>query len=206
MAGRNIVGHCYRGGGTTNKVYMVGIRYETSENNWVVVAKWCRRGNSFQNQIKGTYQTEQAAKVCMWKLWKEKKKEGYVDITTTEYENIMRINGQSPLFMTSAEIVKGLEEDDNVPTGVMVDPIAIPAKKNQLFDEDSLQANGDEEDFVVVCVDNGGMTDKFDLGVEYVAEDSTSHNMIFVYDKYGVKSEYFKERFVTPAKWKRMKK
>jgi hypothetical protein len=49
-------------------------------------------------------------------------------------------------------------------------------------------------DTVVECVDNSGMEDQFDKGVEYVL-DSKKGDFFTVYDKLGVKQECFGDRF-----------
>jgi hypothetical protein len=39
------------------------------------------------------------------------------------------------------------------------------------------------------------MEELFDRGIEYVGETHDDETMLWVYDKLGVKAEYFKERF-----------
>jgi len=43
------------------------------------------------------------------------------------------------------------------------------------------------ENDVVVCIDNTGMEDKFDEGIEYIYEDHDTPGMLYVYDKLGQK-------------------
>jgi hypothetical protein len=50
-------------------------------------------------------------------------------------------------------------------------------------------------DFVVLCVDASGLEDQFDENVTYVAENHPEEEMVYVYDKNGVKQEVFEERF-----------
>jgi len=50
----------------------------------------------------------------------------------------------------------------------------------------------------VVCVNNTGMEDKFDLGVTYVFEAHDDADMLWVTDKAGQRRESLKERFQMP--------
>ena len=61
------------------------------------------------------------------------------------------------------------------------------------------------EDETLICVDNIGMEDRFDVGIEYLVEEHTDPKMVFVYDKMGRKDEYFRTRFMTPAQWGKKK-
>lgn len=60
------------------------------------------------------------------------------------------------------------------------------------------------EDDVVKCIDNTGIEDKFDKGIEYVCEMHDDINMIYVYDKFGQKQECFRDRFYQPSPFKHM--
>lgn len=53
----------------------------------------------------------------------------------------------------------------------------------------------DIPDDIVICINNVGIEDKFDLGIEYVFERHKDGQMIYVYDKNGVKGEFFYDRF-----------
>jgi len=59
------------------------------------------------------------------------------------------------------------------------------------------------EDEVLVCADNAGLEDRFDLGIEYIVEEHKDKAMIYVYDKMGRKDEYFRIRFTTLEQWNR---
>lgn len=51
------------------------------------------------------------------------------------------------------------------------------------------------EDVDLVCVDNKGIEDKFDEGVEYVVEDSDEKDFVYAYDKNGSRELVFRKRF-----------
>jgi len=48
---------------------------------------------------------------------------------------------------------------------------------------------------VAVCVDNTGIEDKFDEGIEYLCEPHKNSDMLYVYDRFAQKQEYMKNRF-----------
>lgn len=52
----------------------------------------------------------------------------------------------------------------------------------------------------VVCVNNTGIEDKFDLGVTYVFEEHADEDMLWVTDKFGQRRESLKERFQMPKR------
>jgi hypothetical protein len=52
----------------------------------------------------------------------------------------------------------------------------------------------------VICINNAGMEDRFDIGVSYLFERHRSDDtMLWVVDKLGEKRECFKERFQVPC-------
>jgi len=48
---------------------------------------------------------------------------------------------------------------------------------------------------LATCRDNLGIEDKFDQGIEYIAEEHADSDMVWVTDKFGVRQECFKSRF-----------
>ena len=56
-------------------------------------------------------------------------------------------------------------------------------------------------DKVMVCIDNTGMEDRFDVGIEYITEEHKDSKMLYAYDKLGRKDEYFQTRFMEPGQW-----
>jgi hypothetical protein len=48
---------------------------------------------------------------------------------------------------------------------------------------------------LATCRDNLGLEDKFDQGIEYVAEEHHDPDMVWVVDNFGVRQECFKSRF-----------
>ena len=60
------------------------------------------------------------------------------------------------------------------------------------------------EDDVVICLDNSGVEDKFDKGIEYISEEHDNKDMIYVYDRFGEKQECFRDRFQKPSPFKHL--
>jgi hypothetical protein len=79
--------------------------------------------------------------------------------------------------------------------------VETPASTDSPFENDS---------DIAICINNTGIEDKFDLGVEYVFEEHKDFQMICVYDKNGIKGEFFRDRFErvrgsSPLKFKEFK-
>jgi predicted DNA-binding WGR domain protein len=184
---RNIVGHNFEKGGS-DKVYICGIR-ENSPTEFVVIAKWGRRGSNMNMQEKGKFSTLACAEAFMVKLWSSKASTGYLDIESSLYA---ASNIPVKVSITDTSIMKNLENEgmnetkqdkngnilDNSPFSTPVKPMKEAVKQ-----------------FEMVCVDNVGMEDKFDCGIEYVVEDHPLKDMLYAYDKHGNRGEFFKTRF-----------
>ena len=225
---RNWAGHCYRPSASNDKVYMVCIRLWNGQ--WIVIAKWCRRGNKMNETNKATCSTEAAAVVMANKVVEDQKKQGYLELDSSEYIQHMKGSGVTPLSYGSPEIAKHLEHlDGEAAQGQQGQPVQPVSWQCEVCGKDfepkmdgKFPAPGQvaicpscikkakskskkDDDEVMVCVDNAGMEDRFDVGIEYLVENHPDQNMIYAYDKLGRKDEYFKERFVTPETWERKK-
>ena len=53
---------------------------------------------------------------------------------------------------------------------------------------------------IVVCLDNTGYEDCFDVGIEYVGEVHDDVSMFWVYDRFGNRKELLKDRFEIKGK------
>lgn len=198
-------------------------------DTWTVLAKWGRRGKGMSVQPKGSYASESLAYQARMNLWSEQCRKGYLDITSNEYiAHMLKMNSANqPLRMDMKEIMDNLEAE---PGQVSVTPRRItwqcescgkdfhPKLDEKGFPESTRdvlcsdchekmsriakkhQENGGDQ--VMVCVDNTGMDDRFDVGIEYIVEDHTNDKtMILVFDKMGRKDIYFRNRFLTPEQW-----
>ena len=235
MGRYNTVGHCFQPSSKNDKVYMVCIKKVVKPGErdlWEVIAKWGRRGKTLTSQSKGRFSTESGAINHKGSLWDEKRNKGYLDIETNEYiAHMLKGNSKlQPLTMQSSGIVENLEGDDGIDKvitrkvvwqcescGKDWNPILndkgfpdntqnnlCPAchEKMARIAKKSQENGGD---LVMVCVDNTGMEDRFDLDIEYIVEQHKDRTMIYVYDKMGRKDEYFRLRFITSEQWKEKK-
>ena len=184
---RNLVAHYYDPNANSDKVYMACVRQDGSK--WLVIGKWGRRGKNISSQVKLTTQVEQMALLEQRNLFNAKLREGYVDIESTSYTGT--------LTLQSAEVRGNLEPEANEEKQ-SVSKKSKPEKKD-LSQMDSSDSPWDDlntaVNMVAVCLNNSGAEEKFDVGVEYVFETHKDKSMIWVYDKFGVKGEFFKERF-----------
>lgn len=228
----NIVGHCYRPSNNNDKVYMCCIRHRPmtmgNPETWAVLAKWGRRGKKLNVQSKGDFTTEAAAVQVQQKLWLEQQKGGYLDIESASYRQHMAGHNQVPLTMQSTGIEDSLEQEDgasqaapSIPkiewqcercgkkfspkvdmNGNLVSRDPFCPECIQKIKDLSTQAKTPGGDWTMICVDNTGMEELFDIGIEYICEVNKSNDeMIFVYDKMGRKDTYFRVRFITVEQW-----
>jgi len=64
--------------------------------------------------------------------------------------------------------------------------------------------NDDYDEDAVICIDNTGMEDKFDEGIEYISEEHSGEGLIYVYDRFGKKQECFEDRFKKQSPFKHL--
>lgn len=203
---RNLIAHCNTGG--SDKVYMVCIRRD-NQGNFIVLGKWGRRGKTLSSGIKLQTQSETAAVLQQKNIFANELKKGYVDIDSPNYSG--------PVSRQSDGVKNALEPEENFaitpcPTcgQDMTDTVnGVPSCRRCALER--MKKNAPEipvqtvED-TVYCVNNLGIEDRFDEGIEYVCEAHKDKLMVYVYDKMGRRDEYFKERFYYPSEMQRGKK
>jgi predicted DNA-binding WGR domain protein len=190
-----MVGHCEKG--TSDKMYFVGIWHDVPTGEYHVVTRW---GKARMDRIQGEKviarcQSESAAHGHLRKKFSEKKARGYVDIEERSYSGrlCLAMLRDTPWVATPSSASKGavltpswepppssgeaVSADDPSPDRPA--PARTPSKKT----------------FVVVCVDNCGMEDRFDEGCEYAAREHADSEMVWVADGSGHEDELFSERF-----------
>jgi predicted DNA-binding WGR domain protein len=193
---RNLIAH-YEGGGS-DKVYASCIR-DNKDGTFTVIGKWGRRGNLNQQTVKGTVRTIVSAETLQKTIYNEKLAKGYVDIESANYTGGVSRN-DSWLSSKMEEEIGAVSSGGQTPWPKVSKkpapkPVAsvVPAAKVVL----------PEDDGVLVCVNNVGMEEKFDMGIEYVCEPHKDAAMVWVYDKFGAKAEFFADRFMVPSAYKR---
>ena len=208
---RNRICH-YQGGGS-DKVYMVSVRKDAGK--WLVLGKWGRRGNDLKVSIKGTLDDEAKAEAVMNQVFNKQLKEGYIDIESPSYSG--------PVTRRDGQIQRALEpEVGGVPSVSSTTPVmpitwsckrcgvGVSTTKGGVCDnckaEIEKEKNTAEADFELVCLDNIGMEDRFDLGITYLCEKHKDPTMLWVYDKLGRKDEYLRGRFGSDRDFTRAQK
>jgi hypothetical protein len=169
---------------------------DNNDGTFSVIGKWGRRGNINQQSVKASVQSIVAAEVEQKKLFLEKIRKGYLDIDEPTYSGTVRRD--------SAFIIPNLEEETTTVPRKKRTP--TPKQPEQVAEQNDVDENPPpvelEDEGVVVCVNSSGMEDKFDNGTEYVAEPHKDLVILWVYDKFGKKGEYFKDRFVSLSQYK----
>ena len=230
MSARNLVCHCYKPSQSHDKVYMICIR-SYGQHKWHVIAKWGRRGRKMNVQVKTTVASEAGAMNEATKMRLDRIKEGYLDIDTQKYREHMSatLPAIQPLTSQSDGIKENLEPETDVVveapapivTAVQGKVIThhcqkcgkefVPKMERDSLLPDVIQycpgcledkwKQKKEEDEVMVCIDNTGIEDRFDVGIEYIVEEHKDQKMLYAYDKLGRKDEYFQTRFMETGQW-----
>ena len=170
---RNLIAHC--SAGNSDKIYMSCVR-ENPDGTFCAIAKWGRRGKALQQMFKLTNVTEAQASAEQLEVFAQKLKAGYVDIDDSNYSGPV----------TTLTVQNDMEADTAASTKPKKKTVTKPKKA----------APAPPKEGVAICLDNSGIEEKFDQGIEYVFEAHESDpTMIWMYDKEGQKQECFSERF-----------
>jgi len=177
----NLIAH-YKGGGS-DKVYLACVRKDSI--GWAVIGKYGRRGRNLQSQMKASGLDEFKARSEQQKLFRSKLKKG----TYKDVEADPTYSG--PVTRTCDAVAPFLEPENPDVTQVIpaTPPVTPPVPPTPP------PSPPEPEDIVVKCVDDLGIEDRFDQGIDYIAEDHSDTDMIWVYDRFGEKGEFFKTRF-----------
>lgn len=193
---RNLIAH-YEGGGS-DKVYASCVR-DNKDGTFTVIGKWGRRGSLNQQTVKGTVRTIVSAETLQKTIYNEKLAKGYVDIESANYtggvsrkDSWLSSKMEEETSAVSSAAQSFSPKAPKAPKPVAPVPV-VPVTKAVL----------PEDDGVLVCVNNVGMEEKFDMGIEYVCEPHKDASMVWVYDKFGTKAEFFADRFMAPSAYKR---
>jgi len=169
------VGHCVKG--SSDKLYVVVVIEGPTLGEFEVVARWGKRRLTGPQQSKTYHECGSlTGALCeAEKLWKKKVDKGYVDIDAPGYDgpiywDWLRGTDWYTAGAEGARIMRGSQP-------------AMPAAKLK------------ERTFVVVCVNAGGVEDRFVEGEQYAAEGHSDSEMLWVTDMRGKRDEWFMERF-----------
>jgi len=176
----NVVVHCDED--NHDKVYMGCIRKQAG--SYQVIGKWGRVGRTLSSQLKGSSFSLSGAATMRDDVIQEKIAKGYRNIESPDYDG-------SVTFKTPC-VVENLETEE---LGVFLN------KTHEFPGWPSAEAgkpiSQQDKEFVVVCKDSTGIESLFDENIEYLAEVHSDLKMIYVFDKFGKKDEFLRERFVT---------
>jgi len=168
---------------TSDNIYLACVR-RNADGNWSVIGKYGRRGRKLKSQTKLSGVDEMTARSEQAKLFKSKLKKGYLDVESTAYSGPVNRTSKSVRPYLEPEGTGSSDGDSSTKTPQPPPPPSAPP------------AEEPSTDLIVVCKDNAGIEDRFDVGIEYVAEKADDDDMLKVYDKFGNADEYFMDRFV----------
>lgn len=201
---RNHIGHISNG--VSDKVYVVAT-VKNSDGTYDCVGRYGRRNGNMKEQIKAKGVTKFAAEAAADKLVKSKfhrAKDSYVDIDSPEYLGVLTRNDvwlSSYLEPERSEVVSALKAakqilpDEGVPWRDFYPEVGIESGR---IIEKRREARVPTVEDEVVCVNNAGLEDQFDFGVEYIlVSGRLGEDFIVVLDKYNEKREVFSDRFMT---------
>lgn len=205
----NIVLHNYSRSENTDKVYMCCIRKDNFTNKYLLIGKYGRRGKKMTHLVLGKYDTLLMAFSERKKLVRKKVSTGYVDVEGSAYDELVLRCIWPRVSMSDPEINIHLENSFDTDAPPVSPPVAPPVVpdidrgdcRGNVLGGDDLGVECNERPvfpFEVMCVDNVGFESMFDVGITYVAEYSHEldrFHMISVFDKYGIRGEFFKSRF-----------
>jgi predicted DNA-binding WGR domain protein len=186
----NKIGHSREG--TSDKIYIVGIRHLPS-GKWQVLGKWGRRHcRTMQLEVKGEYDILQSAQDKMRDLFHEKLRKGYQDIQYPNY----------PGGVTVAEVRSHLEDDPAFTSSVQTSVQTNDVDVSRVYDNETKQEEKEKyrkrsgQKMRVKCINNLGYEGQLVLGEEYPAMTTHDPEMILVTTESGCAGiEVFAERF-----------
>lgn len=178
----NLVGHCKDTKENHDKLYIACIRVTTKA--FEVIGKWGRVGHTLSEQPKGMFPTLHEAWAIQNSLFASKVVKGYVDIESVGYKGSLTLDHFA---------VKPYLEPDIVQNVKQMQPADDP-KTTQKNEFESVSKWPIE----VLCVDNSGFEEKFDLEVTYIATGYSKGPpicVLTVFDKFGKPGQFLSERF-----------
>lgn len=182
MGKLNHIGHCTEG--NSDKVYIVAA-IKNADGTYSCEGRYGRRNGSLKVDVKISHVSRGDAIAEANKLIDKKfhrRKGAYVDIDSREYSG--SLTRQDPWLRRWVE-----EVDGNTPAPAPV-PTPTPAPQ--------APKPVQQESDVLVCINNAGIEDQFDEGVEYFVKKYDDEDFVQVIDKYNEVRSVFRERFAAP--------
>lgn len=181
----NLVGHCRDTKENHDKLYIACIRVATRAMCFEVIGKWGRVGHILSAQPKGMFLTLHEARAAQNSLFASKMAKGYVDIESVGYKGPLTMNHPAVKPYLEPDIARGEKQPVNDPNANR----AAPTPRDEF-------KSASKWPIEVLCVDNSGFEEKFDIDITYIATkyDSQQH-MLTVHDKFGKAEQFRSERF-----------
>jgi len=215
---KNAILHNYTG--SSDKLYIISL-YGNGKDNYYFLSSWGKVGKAGRVSYKGRYSMESLGLLKLYQLKGLKERNGYREIGGFNYSGKLKIDDKEVgSLVTKAEDYLRNFLTDNGLEIKSVDPIKKPIRKpiEKVLQKDEDKGCEDIEstDELKVeysnyiknlnkheiksgeakCVDNKGIEDLFDVGVVYIYEGYKEEDMVWVYDRFGNRGEYFKDRFI----------
>ena len=182
----NVVVHCDED--NHDKVYMGCIKKQAG--SYQVIGKWGRVGRTLSSQLKGSSAQLAGAVVMRDNVIQEKIAKGYRNIQSLDYHGSVTL--KTPCVAENLEL-----EIFGTPLSQAVEENLVRSQKpTKSLAESRNPISQQDKEFVVVCRDNTGIEERFDENIEYLAEVHSDLKIIYVFDKFGKKDEFLRERFV----------
>jgi len=162
--------------GSSDKIYLVVVEEQTSINYDVIVEWGRRRPHPQQSKIYASGISKTLAIEIASQKFREKILKHYVDIDRNYYAG--------PVTWDWLRDTAWYTHGDLVEVSAMAGRVKSKPEKVEIGTE-----------FVVVCKNAVGVEDHFSEGSEYVAENHSDKEMLWVIDRLGRKDEWFAERF-----------
>jgi len=184
--------HCQEG--TSDKLYVSYVK--DSDNNrgdkeYVVMTKWGRRtaANGLIMKPHSIYRTKTEAVQAMHKLAQEKLAKGYVEVSSPSYSG--------PVVRKEIE-ARDMGDAIDAPVRPLSDDLRrtgrFPSEQQRPQQKFEPQKSKIQE-LLVICLNNIGVEEHFDMGVEYLAMGNAKPDFLTVEDKFGKTGDYDKARF-----------
>jgi predicted DNA-binding WGR domain protein len=179
--------HCQDG--TSDKLYVSYVKSDSNnrgDKEYVVMTKWGRRtASSLIMKPHSVYRTKEDAIRAMHKLAAEKTAKGYVEVGSAAY--------QGPVTRKEIEAREMADAMD-----APVRPLSDDLRRTVRFPEKQqpfVPQKSKIQELLVICLNNIGVEEHFDMGVEYLALGNSNPNFLTVEDKFGKTGDYDKARF-----------
>jgi len=132
----------------------------------------------------------------------KKTSKGYLDIDCFPYASSVPKGSFATRITLATHLEKELDHNGNYADGTHVKVKCANPKCNngaedgQILCKKCFDESSNVEPDELICTDNTGCSEQFDVGISYVVEKHTVKDMLWAYDKNGIKTAIFRTRFM----------